>query len=78
MQVPTCILDGHLHRLTYTRCRTDKIDSPDDEHRVGRNTWRVEINVQKKNCASSWLFTRIIDYRTAELLFHVKCFVCPC
>ena len=29
----TCILDGHLHRVTYTRC-IDTTDSPGDEHRV--------------------------------------------
>ena len=26
----TCIPDLHLHRLTYTRYRSDKIESPDD------------------------------------------------
>jgi len=31
--LPTC----HLHRLTYTRCSIDKIDFPDDEHKVVRN-----------------------------------------
>ena len=30
--IQTCILDGHPHRVTYTRCRIDKIDSPDDGH----------------------------------------------
>ena len=29
-----CIPDGHLHRVTYTRCHIDTIDSPDNE-RVG-------------------------------------------
>ena len=33
---PTCIPDGHLHRVTYTRC-IDTIDTPDDEHKVARN-----------------------------------------
>jgi hypothetical protein len=32
----TCILDGHLHRVTYTRC-IDTVDSHDDEHGVDRN-----------------------------------------
>ena len=27
----TCIPDGHLHTVTYTRCRIDKINSSDDE-----------------------------------------------
>ena len=34
-------------------------NSPDDEHMAARNMYRIEINIQK-NCASSWLFTRII------------------
>jgi hypothetical protein len=35
--VPTCILDGHLHTVTHTRCCIGKIDSPDDEHEIVRN-----------------------------------------
>jgi hypothetical protein len=34
---PTCIPDGHPHRVTYARCCIDKIDSPDDEHSVALN-----------------------------------------
>jgi hypothetical protein len=34
---PTCTLDGHLHRVTYTRCCIGTIYSPDDEHKVARN-----------------------------------------
>jgi len=30
----TCIPDGHLHRVIYTRRCIDTIDSPDDEHWV--------------------------------------------
>jgi hypothetical protein len=29
--------DGHVHRVTYTRCRINTIDSPDDGHRGARN-----------------------------------------
>jgi len=37
--IQTCKLDGHLHRVIYiyTRCRTNTIDSPDDEHGGARN-----------------------------------------
>jgi hypothetical protein len=42
---PTCILDGHLHRVTHTRCCIDTIDSADDEHEVARNMYRIEINI---------------------------------
>ena len=33
----TCIPDGQLHRVTYTRCRIDTINSPDDGHMAARN-----------------------------------------
>jgi hypothetical protein len=36
-QVCSCTLDGHLHRFTYTRLRSNTIDSPDDEHRGARS-----------------------------------------
>jgi hypothetical protein len=32
-----CVLDGHLHIVTYTRRCIDTIDSPDDEHDAARN-----------------------------------------
>jgi len=33
----TCIPDGHLYTVTYTRCHIDTINSPDDEHTSARN-----------------------------------------
>jgi len=33
----TCIPDGHLHTVIYTRWCIDTIDSPDDEHCGARN-----------------------------------------
>ena len=57
----TCIPHCHIHRLTYTRGRIDTVDSPGDEHLVARNVSRIGINKYRKtNCASSWLFTKII------------------
>ena len=44
----TCTLDGLLHRVTYTRCRINTIDSPDDEHRGARNLWRIGLNIYEK------------------------------
>jgi len=35
--IRTCPLDGHLHRVTYTRYHIDTTDSPDDEHTGARN-----------------------------------------
>jgi hypothetical protein len=32
-----CTPDGLLYRVTYTRCRIDKINSPDDGHMAARN-----------------------------------------
>jgi len=37
ISIHTCIPEGHLHIVTYARCRIDTIDSPDDEHMVARN-----------------------------------------
>ena len=47
--------------MTYTRCCIDTIDSPDDEHKVARDMQRIEINIYKRNCASSRLFIRITN-----------------
>jgi hypothetical protein len=44
----TCTPNGHLYRMTYTRCRIDTINSPDDGHMVARNMKRIEINVHEK------------------------------
>jgi hypothetical protein len=35
--IQTCTPDGHLYRVTYTRCRIDAINFPDDGHRAARN-----------------------------------------
>ena len=35
--IQTCTPNGHLYRVTYTRCRIDTINSPDDGHMVSRN-----------------------------------------
>jgi hypothetical protein len=32
-----CTPNGHLYRMTYTRCRIDTINSPDDGHMAARN-----------------------------------------
>jgi len=36
VQVYTCTPDGHLYRVTYTRC-IDTINSPDNGHMAARN-----------------------------------------
>ena len=34
--------------MTYTRCRINTIDSPDDEHRGARNMYTIGINIYEK------------------------------
>jgi len=42
------IPDGHLHTVTYTGCRIDTINSPDDGHMAAQNMHRIEKNVHEK------------------------------
>ena len=35
--IQTGTLNGHLYRVTYTGCRIDTINSPDDGHMTARN-----------------------------------------
>ena len=60
-----CIVDGHLHRVTYTRCRIDKINSPDDGHVAVRNKYRIEINIHEKTMRQVGYIPRL--YRDARL-----------
>ena len=46
--VQTCMTDGHLHRVTYTKYRIDTTESPDDEHLNALNMSRIEINLYKR------------------------------
>jgi len=43
-----CTLDGHLHRVIYSRSRINTIDPPDGEHRGARNMYRIRINIYEK------------------------------
>jgi hypothetical protein len=43
-----CTPNGHLYRVTYTRCRIDTINSPDDGHMAAQNMYRIEINIHEK------------------------------
>jgi hypothetical protein len=43
-----CTPDGHLHRVTYTRCRINTIDFSDDERRGVRNMQRIGMYVYEK------------------------------
>ena len=37
-----------IYTVTYTRCRIDTINSPDDGHVTVRNVYGIEINVHEK------------------------------
>ena len=63
---PTCTLNSHQQRMTYTRCCTDTIDSPDDEHEVARNMQRTEVNTQKRIMRQVGHLPRIITRCTAN------------
>jgi len=47
-ETQSCTPNGHLYRVTYTRCRIDTINSPDDGHIAARNMQRIEINIHEK------------------------------
>jgi hypothetical protein len=36
------------YRVTYTRCRIDTINSPDNGHMAAVNMYRIEINIHEK------------------------------
>ena len=65
----TCIPDGHLHRVTYTRCRIDTINSPDDEHMSARNMQRFGINTYEKRIVPQVGHLQRL-YRDARLTKH--------
>ena len=46
--IQTCTPDGHLYRVTYTRCRIDTTNSPDNGHMTLRNMQRIQINIHEK------------------------------
>jgi len=46
--IQICTPNGHLYRVTYTGCRINKNNSPDDGHMAARNMYRIEINIYKK------------------------------
>jgi hypothetical protein len=57
--IPSCITEGHLHRVTNTRCHIDTVISPDDGHTVAWNMQRIETNIKQKLCTRLVLFTRL-------------------
>jgi len=65
--IQTCTLNGHLYRVTYTRCHSDTINSPDDGHMAARNMWRTEINIHEKE-----LCVKLVIYEEDTLTLWVE------
>jgi hypothetical protein len=43
--------------VTYTRCRIDTINSPDDGHMAAQNMERIEMNIhQKELCVKLFIY----------------------
>jgi len=59
MQGAPCIPDSHPYRRTSNMYRINTVVSPDDGHIVARNMWKL-LNMQRINCAPSWLYLQ--DY----------------
>jgi hypothetical protein len=55
--------------VTYTRCRIDTINFPDDGHMAARNMQRTEINIHEKRLGVMLVIYK--DYLT-ELLYTVS------
>ena len=53
--------------MTYTGCRIDTTDSPDDEHRGARNMYIIGINIYEKR------IVRQVGY-LQEFLHDIICF----
>jgi len=59
--IQTCTPNRRLYRVTYTRCRIDKINSPDDGQMAARNMYSIEINIYEKE-----LCVKLVIYRDLE------------
>jgi hypothetical protein len=61
-------LNGHLYGVTYTRCRIDTINSPDDVHMAARNMYRIEINIHEEElCVKLVIYTDYCTYPSTNL-----------
>ena len=71
--IPPCIPDSHLYRVTNARCRIGTVFSPDDEHTFARNMYRKAINILK-NCLQIWFClqdcTRMHGQQNTKLYRH--------
>jgi len=68
---PACTRNGHRHRVTYTRCCIDTIDSPDDEHEVARNMKRIEINTYLLTPCSRVLLEKLTGSAASQKILRI-------
>ena len=67
-----CTPNGHLYRVTYTRCRINTINSPDDGHMAARNMYRIETNIYEKElCVKLVIYKDYTDMPDGVIgIFH--------
>jgi hypothetical protein len=65
--IQTCTPNGHLYRVTYTRCSIDTINFPDDGHMAARNMKRIEININGKE-----LCVKLVIYKDIYCMSNVQ------
>jgi len=51
----------YRYRVTYTRCRIDTINSPDDGHMAARNMYRIKVNIHEKE-----LCVKLVIYKDVK------------
>jgi hypothetical protein len=57
--------NGHLYRVTYTRCCIDTINFPNDGHMAAKNMYRIEINIHEKE-----LCVKVVIYKDCITIFR--------
>jgi hypothetical protein len=58
VQLQTYALNGHLYRVTCTKCHIHTINSDDDGHMAARNMYRIEINIRENE-----LWVKLVIYK---------------
>jgi len=71
--IQTCTLNSHLYTVTYTRCHTDTVNSPDDGHMAARSMQRIEINIQEKElCVKLVTYKEVTIFRSAGPAYRIR------
>ena len=69
--IPTCIPDGRLHRVTYTKCRIDTNNSPDDGHMAGCPKHVENRNKHiNKLCIKLVYLQRLYKFMLSEIVYN--------